>query len=127
SRGPLEYGAVMIGRDFHEFHKCQGTPLDSADRFLRREAQFRFRTARFPKDRRLLARPSMPIYDRQPAARLQSVVHRARQPWPVGTAVEGVRHEYEIDLCARERGDVVGVSVHELAIRYAAFRKPMAR
>src|SRR6185503_9449063 len=104
----FEDDGVVIGWQLDKFREYEAARFDRPDGLSRRHPQFSLWPPRLAQDRGVLARPLMPVDDGKAPARLQRRVYGSRQARLIGDAVQGVRHEHEIDQPARERGEFVG-------------------
>src|SRR5437879_5750438 len=124
--GAPEDGSVVIWRDFDDLIDLETTRFDGFDRAFRRQSQLGLWAARLAENRRLLARPRVPVDDREMASWLQHIANGAREPRLVRNTVKGIRHEYGVGRSACEGPEIVSIADRKVAVRDAAFSEVLA-
>src|SRR5215470_17253828 len=122
----LKHNAIVIGWYFDKFDKVQAACLHRFDCFLWCHPQLCFRTSRFSKDRRLVARAFVPIDDCKLTVRCQCASNRLGKPNAIRNAVKGIGHENKVRRSS-QLVDIVSITCNEPAIGYTAFLEAMFR
>ena len=92
----LEHRPVVIRRYFDQKRELQAAQFDGLDGLVRRQSHSVFGPRGSPSALRFLARAPAPVDDGELTSRLERRAHRSGESRPIGDAMKGIRHEYEI-------------------------------
>ena len=107
----------MIGRKLDRTCVTKAHPFEDGLHRLRAHPHLSPGAARLAENDRFLSRPPVPVYDRDVTSRPKPRDHGACKACLVRYAMEGVRHQHEIDWLSHDVRNIVGSRPEKLTVR----------